>query len=101
MGSIPTIKQTYSQADKPLGHKANLGLIVLQTDETFEHDLRRTLPLEGYAAYVNRIAVAPTISVETVKAMQSRISQSAPLLPQDLSYEAGLLLYLGNGGDRP
>jgi maleate isomerase len=57
-----------------------LGLIVLQTDETIERDMRRLLgdaPL-----YVTRVASAPMVTSETLQRMANEISGAASLLPQ-------------------
>ena len=38
-----------------LGYKANLGLIVLRTDETIEADFRQLIAEDGIALYTTRI----------------------------------------------
>jgi maleate isomerase len=63
-----------------------LGLIVLQTDETIERDMRRLLgdaPL-----YVTRVPSAPEVTSETLQQMANEISGAAALLPQAAEFSA-------------
>lgn len=63
-----------------------LGLVVLQSDETLEHDLRRLLPPEA-ELLVTRIASASVVSSNSLAAMAREITGAAGLLPRgaDLS----------------
>lgn len=63
-----------------------LGLVVLQSDETLEHDLRRLLPAEA-EVLVTRIPSAPVVSSDSLAAMAREITDAASLLPRgaDLS----------------
>lgn len=73
---------TYSRsADGP----APLGMIVLQTDETIEGDLRRMLPM-NVPLYVSRVPSAPEVTPESLRAMSSHLTNAARLLPQALPY---------------
>jgi maleate isomerase len=61
-----------------------LGLVVLQTDETIERDMRRLLgdaPL-----YVTRVPSAPEVTSDTLQQMADEISGAAALLPQALEF---------------
>lgn len=63
-----------------------VGLIVLQTDETIERDMRRLLgdaPL-----YVTRVPSAPVVTSETLQQMANEISGAASLLPQAAEFSA-------------
>lgn len=63
-----------------------IGLIVLQTDETIERDMRRLLgdaPL-----YVTRVPSAPVVTSETLQQMANEISGAASLLPQAAEFSA-------------
>lgn len=63
-----------------------IGLIVLQTDETIERDMRRILgdaPL-----YVTRVPSAPVVTSETLQQMANEISGAASLLPQAAEFSA-------------
>lgn len=66
---------------------APLGMIVLQTDETIEGDLRRMLPLD-VPLYVSRVPSAPEVTPESLRAMSSHLTNAAGLLPQALPYAA-------------
>lgn len=70
-----------------LGQRANLGLIVLQSDETIEHDFRRLMPLEGVALYVSRIPSAPEVSSESLGLMAAQMTASATLLPRPIGFD--------------
>lgn len=78
---------SYDLAD-PIGHKATLGLIALQSDETIEHDFRRLLPLDGVALYVSRVPSAPEVSRETLARMEADLPDAAALLPPPVSFDA-------------
>ncbi len=64
---------------------APLGMIVLQTDETVESDLRRMLPIDQ-PLYVSRVPSAPQVTPESLRAMSGHITQAASLLPQAVPY---------------
>ena len=70
----------YELAPK-LGSRATLGLIVLQSDETIEHDFRRLLPLDGVALYASRVPSAPEVTRETLAQMEAELPATASLLP--------------------
>ena len=58
-----------------------LGLIVLETDETIERDMRRLLP-GSVDLLVSRVPFATDVSPETLQAMDAHITASARLLPR-------------------
>ncbi|WP_298861014.1 Asp/Glu racemase [uncultured Sulfitobacter sp.] len=66
---------------------APLGMIVLQTDETIEGDLRRMFPIEQ-PIYVSRVPSAPEVTPEKLRAMSSHLTDAARLLPNALRYAA-------------
>lgn len=66
--------------DGGIGEKANLGLLVLQTDQTIEDEFRFALP-EATALYGARLKSPPDITPETLRAMESEIAPTAALLP--------------------
>ena len=43
------------KTDSGLGHWAKIGIIVLQTDQTLEHEFRNLLNFEGVTLYHSRI----------------------------------------------
>lgn len=66
---------------------APLGLIVLQTDETIEGDLRAMLPVEA-PVYISRVPSAPQVTPQGLREMQGHLTQAAALLPQALPFSA-------------
>ncbi|MEW9919773.1 Asp/Glu racemase [Marimonas sp. MJW-29] len=58
-----------------------LALIVLQSDETLEYDMRRLLPAD-VEMLVSRVASGAELSTETIAAMESRLTEAASLLPR-------------------
>jgi maleate isomerase len=57
-----------------------LGLIVLETDETIERDLRRMIPV-GTDVLVSRVPFPTHVSPETLQSMEGHMTASASLLP--------------------
>lgn len=78
---------TYQCADN-LRHHGRLGLLVLQTDETIEHDFQRLLPAEQASIYVSRVPSSPTVNADTLSQMANELTASAALLPQAIRYDA-------------
>lgn len=78
---------TYDKEDN-LSNHARLGLLVLQTDETIEHDFSRLFPAEKVSLYVSRVPSAPAITKDTLAQMTSELTASASLLPEAISYDA-------------
>lgn len=71
-----------AEMDAGLGARARLGLIVLRTDETVEHEGRQVMQgLDGVALYHSRIHNDVEITRETLLAMQPLIPAAARLLP--------------------
>jgi maleate isomerase len=63
------------ELDEGLGARARIGLIVLATDQTVEHEFRQIItPLDGVAFYETRIANAQQITPETLADMEKRIT---------------------------
>ncbi|MEM7190092.1 MAG: Asp/Glu racemase, partial [Pseudomonadota bacterium] len=71
--------------DTGLGHRARLGLVVLATDYTVEHEYRTILAdLDGVALYGARIPMAPVVTPESLGAMEADIPRTVSLiLPDD------------------
>jgi maleate cis-trans isomerase len=66
--------------DKGIAHRAALGLIVLATDHTIEHEWRTMLTgIDGVAFYESRLWNSASITPETLVEMEPmRRSSSAP-----------------------
>jgi len=72
----------------PIGTKATLGLIVLQVDETIEHDFRRLFADPGVALYTSRIPSGAELTPDTIAAMESELPRAVSLLPPAVAFDA-------------
>jgi maleate isomerase len=63
-----------------IAHRARIGLIVLASDHTIEHEWRRMLDIDGIAVYHSRIVNSPTITPETLKAMEAGLTAAADVI---------------------
>ncbi|MDH3473743.1 MAG: Asp/Glu racemase [Rhodospirillales bacterium] len=62
------------ELDAGIAERAAIGVIVLGSDQTVEHEFRRIIDLPGVAFYESRIHNAATITPETLKAMEAGIA---------------------------
>lgn len=76
-------RYTYTRA--PDG-AAPLGLVVLQTDETIEGDLRAMLPPD-VPLFVTRVASGDDVTPQSLRAMSGRLTAAAGLLPQAQAFD--------------
>ncbi|QIE43719.1 Asp/Glu racemase (plasmid) [Rhodobacteraceae bacterium SC52] len=72
----------------PIGRRATLGLIVLQVDETLEHDFRRLFAAPDIALYVSRIASGAELTPDTIAQMALDLPAAARLLPPAAQFDA-------------
>lgn len=80
--------------DAGIGERARLGLIVLATDYTIEHEYRSVLQhLPGVALYQSRIMNSSTITPETLSAMREGIAGAAELLLPGDAKGLGVIAY--------
>lgn len=66
--------------DEGIAARAAIGLLVLATDQTMEHEFRRLLPLEGIGLYCTRLFNDADITPETLRAIRTRITPAAELV---------------------
>lgn len=71
----------------PIGHRATLGLIVLQADETIEPEFRHLIDQPGLALYTTRIPSGREVTAETLSAMRAALPAAAALLPPSLDFD--------------
>lgn len=71
----------------PIGSRATLGMVVLQTDETLEHDLRRSFTAPDVSLYVSRVPSGADVSTDTLSQMAHDLPTAAGLLPPTLDYD--------------
>ncbi len=74
--------------DAGLGQRARLGVVVLQTDQTLEHELRTLLDVPGVDWYHSRIANAMEVTPASLQAMAEELPSAAKLLPKAFSFDA-------------
>ncbi len=67
--------------DDGIGTHANLGLLVLRTDQTIEDEFRYALPTNGVALYEARLYSDVEITPENLIKMSDEIPGTASLLP--------------------
>lgn len=66
--------------DDGIASRAAIGVVVLASDHTIEHEFRQLLALPGVAFYEARIRNDPQITPETLADMESRIAPTADLI---------------------
>lgn len=67
-----------------IGSRARIGLVVLATDYTIEHEMRELINISGVDLFHARIANSVNISADTLRKMEPLITQTAALiLPGD------------------
>lgn len=74
--------------DEGLGQRARIGLIVLQTDQTIEHEMTRLLGDEGVALYHARIRNDVEVTPDTLRQMEINLPRTASLLPSSFEFDA-------------
>ena len=69
------------ELDQGLAGRARIGLIVLASDHTIEHEYHQVLAgLQGVTVYGSRVRNDPSITPETLAAMESRIPAACDLI---------------------
>ena len=76
------------KTDAGLGEGARLGLIVLQTDQTVEHEFRQLLNVPGVAWYHSRIANDVEVTPQTLQQMAEDLPAAAAMLPAEFEFDA-------------
>jgi len=71
----------------PIGSRARLGLVVLQADETIEHDFRRLLPIDGVSLLTTRVPSGLEVTGDTLAEMEGHLSQAAALFPRAAQFD--------------
>jgi maleate isomerase len=66
--------------DAGIAARAAIGLVVLATDQTLEHEFRAMLRLDGVAYYESRILNSSTINPTTLAAMERELTGAAALI---------------------
>jgi maleate isomerase len=66
--------------DGGIAHRARIGLIVLATDHTIEHEFRQIYRLDGVALYESRIANSATVNAATLAEMEHGMTAAAAVI---------------------
>ena len=66
--------------DAGIAHRAAIGLLVLATDQTMEHEFRHAIRLEGVGVYGARLYNSAEITPETLRAMRPLIAPATELI---------------------
>ena len=74
LGTLP------SRLDAGIAERAAIGLVVLASDQTMEHEFRRVVRQDGVALYESRIFNDNNVTPETLRAMRERIAPAADLI---------------------
>ncbi|WP_264213317.1 maleate cis-trans isomerase family protein [Leisingera thetidis] len=88
MNMVPDIQALEFTADGGLGETARIGLIVLQSDQTIEHELSMLLRRNGVALYHARIPNEMEVSCGTLQQMEADLPAAAALLPAAFGLDA-------------
>ena len=75
------------ETDEGFGHKARIGLIVLETDQTVEVEMRQ-IRIPGVDWYHSRIPNDSEVTPATLTDMKQRLPIAASLLPEEFSFDA-------------
>ena len=70
------------------GARARLGVLVLQTDQTLEGELRQLTDLPGVATYHARLPNAAEVTPETLAEMARALPEAAKLIAPELELDA-------------
>jgi maleate isomerase len=68
------------QLDAGIAHRAAIGLLVLATDQTMEHEFRHLVRQDGVALYEARLFNDNDVTPATLRAMRERIAPAAALI---------------------
>lgn len=74
--------------DRGAGGRARIGLLVLESDQTMEWEMRLMTHLEGVAVYHARLANDVVVTPETLAKMAAELPVAAGLLPDYLRLDA-------------
>ncbi|NGN44530.1 Asp/Glu racemase [Mesorhizobium sp. CGMCC 1.15528] len=77
---VSNIENIPFETDEGIGRTANLGLLVLRTDQTIEDEFRFALP-EGVALYGARLHSPVEITPDNLRKMEAEIPGAVGLLP--------------------
>ena len=83
-----TISRCGFTTDMGAGSRARIGLLVLESDQTIEWEMRLMTHLSGVSMYHSRLANDVVVTPETLAKMETELPISAKLLPDYLALNA-------------
>ena len=85
---VATISRSGFNTDTGAGSRARIGLMVLESDQTIEWEMRLMTHLSGVSMYHTRLANDVVVTPETLAKMETELPISAKLLPDYLALNA-------------
>jgi maleate isomerase len=79
-GQVVSLSHMRFAFDGGIAHRAAIGLIVLATDQTIEHEFRQILAIDGVAYYETRIRNAAEINPTTLAEMEKGLAGATGLI---------------------
>ncbi|WP_417240283.1 Asp/Glu racemase [Celeribacter halophilus] len=86
MNALTHLQSLPFELDQGLGTHAKIGLIILQTDQTIEHEFATILRRDDVALYHARIPNEMEVTPETLKRMEADMPIAAALLPAQFDF---------------
>lgn len=84
----PRIERLAFATDVGMGARARLGLLVLESDQTMEAEVRLLTQMAGVAVYHARLANDAEVTPDTLAQMEAELPVAAGLLPNYLGLSA-------------
>ena len=81
----PSIEKLPFELDSGAGERARIGLLVLESDQSLEWEMRKVANLEGVAVYHSRLENDPIVTGENLAMMEKQLPVAAKLLPKYLN----------------
>lgn len=81
----PEIEKLSFKINKGAGEKARIGLLVLESDQSLEWEMRQITNIPGVSIYHSRLENDPIVTGENLAMMEKQLPVAAKLLPQYLN----------------
>ena len=88
MSAGPDIQYLTASQDSGLGARARIGIVVLQSDQTIEHEFATLLRQDGIALYHARIPNEMEVTCDTLRQMEADLPVAVGLLPTSFEFDA-------------
>lgn len=85
---VTTILRIGFTTDTGAGSRVRIGLLVLESDQTMEWEMRLMTHLSGVSVYHSRLANDVVVTPETLAKMETELPIAAKLLPEYLALNA-------------